>query len=51
MGDGRPATIRAWIQCESCRRIEKAAQDFNYPADMAEDTEFFVWLACDRCGR
>jgi hypothetical protein len=38
MDDGRPASLIAWIECESCGRIDKAAHDFNYPADMASDT-------------
>jgi len=48
---GRPAVLIAWIECESCGRIDKAAHDFNYPADMASDMQLFVWLPCERCGR
>jgi hypothetical protein len=32
MGHGLPATILAWIECASCGRIDKAAQDFNFLA-------------------
>ena len=48
---GRPAILIAWIECESCGRIDKAAHDFNYPADMASDMALFVWLPCEQCGR
>jgi hypothetical protein len=37
MDDGRPAVLIVWIECAVCGRIDKAAHDFNYPADMAED--------------
>ena len=48
---GRPASLIAWIECESWGRIDKAAHDFNYPADMASDMALFVWLPCEQCGR
>jgi hypothetical protein len=48
---GRPVVLIAWIECKFCGRIDKAAHDFNYPADMASDMELFVWLPCERCGR
>jgi hypothetical protein len=48
---GRPAGLIAWIECEFCGRIDKAAHDFNYPVDIAEDTQLFVWIPCERCGR
>ena len=49
---GRPAILISWIECESCGHIEKAAQEFNYPADTAADDEHLtVWLPCERCGR
>jgi hypothetical protein len=51
MDYGRPAAILAWIECESCGRIEKPAIEFNYPAHMAEDMQLFVWMPCERCGR
>jgi hypothetical protein len=41
---GRPSTLTAWIECESCGRIDKPAHDFNYPADMAADVQLFVWM-------
>ena len=47
----RPAVVIAWIECESCGRIEKPDYDFNYPADMASDMELLVWVRCERCGR
>jgi hypothetical protein len=49
--DGRPATLIAWIECGSCGRIDKSAHDFNYPADVAEGMQLFVWLPCERCGQ
>jgi hypothetical protein len=51
MDAGRPATLLAWIDCESCGRIDKPAHEFNYPEDLAEDAQLFVWLPCERCGR
>jgi hypothetical protein len=48
---GRPAFLNAWIECESCGRIDKPAHEFNYPEDMAEDASLFVWMPCERCGR
>jgi len=51
MDAGRPAVLIAWIECEVCGRIDKPAHDFNYPADMATDTELWVWIPCERCGR
>lgn len=51
MDDGRPATLIAWIECNSCGRFGKATHDFHYPADMASDMEFFVLTPCERCGR
>jgi hypothetical protein len=48
MDPGRPATLVAWIECESCGRIDKPAHEFNYPDDMATDTQLFVWLPCER---
>ena len=48
---GRPATLSAWIECESCGRIDKQTHDFNYPADMAEGMQLFVWRPCEKCGR
>jgi hypothetical protein len=30
---------------------DKAAHDFNHPADMAAETEPFVWMPCERCWR
>jgi len=47
---GRPAFLNAWIECESCGRIDKPAHEFNYPEDMAEDASLFVWMPCERCG-
>ena len=48
----RPATLIAWIECESCGRIDKPDCEFNYPADTAADDEhLMVWLPCERCGR
>jgi hypothetical protein len=41
---GRPAVLIAWIECESCGRIDKAAHDVNYPAHMAEGMQLFVWV-------
>lgn len=48
---GRPVVLIAWIECASCGRIDKAAHDFNYPADIAGEMEFFVWMPCEHCGR
>jgi hypothetical protein len=48
---GRPALVVAWIKCESCGRIDKAAHDFNYPAEMAAGMQLFVWPLCELCGR
>jgi hypothetical protein len=48
---GRPAVLVAWIECQSCGRIEKPAHEFNYPEDMAEDASPFVWMPFERCGR
>lgn len=48
---GRPVVLIAWIECESCGRIDKAAHEFNYPADMAEGMQLFVWIPCERCGQ
>ena len=47
----RPAVVIAWVECASCGRIEKVAQDFNLPDDVATDMELWVWFPCDRCGR
>jgi hypothetical protein len=47
----RPAVVIAWIECKFCGRIEKAAQDFNLPDDVATDMELWVWFPCERCGR
>ena len=33
------------------RPDRKAVHDFNYPADMAEGMELFVWISCERSGR
>jgi hypothetical protein len=35
----RPAVVIAWVECKSCGRIEKAAQDFNLPDDVASDMD------------
>jgi len=51
MDPGRPATLIAWIECDSCGRIEKPAHEFNYPADIAEGMQLFVWIPCEQCGR
>lgn len=48
---GRPAVLIAWIECAACGRIDKAAHDFNYPADMAEGMQLFVRISCEQCGR
>jgi hypothetical protein len=48
---GRPAFLNAWIECESCGRIDKPAHEFNYPEDMAEDASLFVWMPCERYGQ
>ena len=49
---GRPVVLIAWMECDSCGRIDKPAHDFNYLADTAADDEhLWVWLPCDRCGR
>lgn len=48
---GRPATLIVWIECKSCGRIDKAAHEFNYPDDMAEDEHLWLWLPYERCGR
>lgn len=48
---GRPVVLTAWIECESCGRIERPTHDFNYPADMAEEMELFVRIPCEQCGR
>jgi len=29
--------LTAWIECESCGRIDKPAHDFAYPVDMTEN--------------
>ena len=50
MDAGRPATILAWIECESCGHIDKEVREVNYPANLAEG-ELFVWSPCERCGR
>jgi hypothetical protein len=47
---GRPAVLIAWIECGSCGRIDKAAHDFHYPADIAEDTQLFVWIRASGAG-
>jgi len=36
MDSGRPATLSAWIECESCGRIEQSAHEFHYPDDMGD---------------
>jgi hypothetical protein len=46
-----PHPLVAWIECVSCGRIDKPAHDFDYPADLAADTQLWVWIACERCGR
>ena len=51
MDNGRPTTLIAWIECESCGRIDKAAHDFNYPGDIAAGMQLFVWIPCERRGR
>lgn len=48
---GRPAILIAWIGSSVCGRIDKPDHEFNYPADMAAEIEFFVWMPCERCGR
>jgi hypothetical protein len=35
----------------SCGRVEKLAHEFNYPADLVEGMQLFVWQPCERCGR
>jgi hypothetical protein len=47
----RPAVLIAWIECSACGRIDKAAHDFNYPADMTAEMELFVRMPCEQCGR
>jgi hypothetical protein len=47
----RPAVLIAWVECESCERIDKAAHDLSYLADIAEEMQLLVWLPCERCGR
>jgi hypothetical protein len=32
------------------RRIDKAAHEFHYPADIAEDTQLFVWIRASGAG-
>lgn len=51
MDTGRPAVLVAWIECAVCGRVDQQAQDFNYPADMAPDTDLWVLVPCERCGR
>ena len=51
MDEGRAAVLIARIECSSCGRIDKPGHDFHYPADMASEMEFFVWMPCERCGR
>lgn len=48
---GRPAVLLVWIECDECGRIDKAPNDFNYPADLTEEMQLFVWVPCERCGR
>lgn len=49
MDDGRPVVLIAWIECKSCGRIDKPAHEFDYPADVAQGTQLFVWIPCERC--
>lgn len=51
MDDGRPVVLIAWIECESCGRIDKPAHEFDYPADVAEGMQLFLWIPCEQCGR
>jgi len=46
-------TPRGVFVCDASHgwRIDKAAHDFNHPADMASDMDLFVWMPCDQCGR
>lgn len=47
----RPAVVIAWVECETCGRIDKAAHEFNYPAELAEEMELCVGLPCEQCGQ
>lgn len=51
MEDGCPAMLIAWVECSVYGRIDQAAHEFNYPADMADCMELFEWLPCEQCGR
>jgi hypothetical protein len=52
MDAGRRTVLIAWIECDECGRIDKAAHDFSYPADNGlEEIELFVWIPWARCGR
>jgi hypothetical protein len=46
-----PHKARRPIQRCGRLQIEKAAQDFNLPDDVATDMELWVWFPCERCGR
>ena len=51
MDEGRPAVFVAWFECATRGRIEKPAYEFEYPKDLAEGAQLFVWYPCERCGR
>lgn len=45
-----PATsVIVWIECEACGRIDTPAHEFKDPEDMADETDRWAWIACDRC--
>jgi hypothetical protein len=43
--------LLVWVECSSCVRIDKLSNEFNYPADLADGMQLFVWQPCDQCGR
>jgi hypothetical protein len=51
MDEGRPATLLVRFECATCGRIDKPVHEFEYPADLAEGMQLFVWYPCERCGR
>ena len=42
---GRPVVLIAWMECDSCGRIDKPAHDFNYPADTGSGRRAPVGMA------
>jgi hypothetical protein len=49
--EGRPATLSLRIECATCGRIDKLANEFTFPADLADGLQLFVWHPCERCGQ